>query len=191
MHGEIVVKEAIDQSRFTFDYDTQEVAYQEVLSLLDSAATNLQRSDGAVSQTFLARGDKIYGGDRAKWLKFAYGLKAIALNHFSNKASYKPADVIALVDKSFVSNADDALLTYPNTNNDDTNFWGRTRNNITSYRQTQFVVGLMNGTNFGNGTVDPRMNPSRSMARPRGFLPSVGAVVGVPGRDVRCAESSP
>lgn len=156
MHGEIIVKEAIDPNRFAFDYDTQEVAYQEVLALLDSAAANLQRSDGAVSQTFMAKSDKIYGGDRTKWLKFAYGLKAIALNHFSNKASYKPADVIALVDKSFVSSADDALLTYPGTNNDDTNFWGRTRNNLNNYRQTQFVVGLMNGTALGS-TTDPRM----------------------------------
>lgn len=159
LHGEIIVKEAIDQSRFAFDYDTQEFAYQEVLSLLDSAATNLQRSDGAVSQSFLARGDKIYGGDRAKWVKFSYGLKALALNHFSNKASYKPAEVIALVDKSFVSNADDALLTYPGvTPTDDVNFWGRTRNNITSYRQTQFVVGLMNGTVAFPGVTDPRMS---------------------------------
>jgi len=165
MHGEIIVKEAIDASRFAFDYDTQEYAYQASLALLDSAITNLGRTDGAVSQTYMARGDKIYGGDRTKWLKFAWGLKAIALNHYSNKPSlYKPADVIAAVDKSFVSNADDALLQYVATNNDDTNFWGRTRNNITNYRQTEFVVGLMNGTNFGNGTVDPRMTRMLSPA---------------------------
>ena len=33
----------------------------------------------------------------------------------------------------------------------DYNFWGRSRNNITNYRQTQFVVNLMNGTHFGTG----------------------------------------
>jgi hypothetical protein len=88
MHGEIIVKEAIDQSRFSFDYDTQEYAYQAVFQLLDSAITNLQRSDGAVSATYLGKTDKIYNGDRTKWLKVAYGFRAIALNHFSNKASY-------------------------------------------------------------------------------------------------------
>ncbi|HEY0242014.1 MAG TPA: SusD/RagB family nutrient-binding outer membrane lipoprotein, partial [Gemmatimonadaceae bacterium] len=113
LHGEIIVKQAIDQSKFAFDYDTQEYAYQEVLSLLDSAVLNLSRSDGAVNVLYLAKGDRIYNGERAKWIKYAYGLKALALNHFTNKASYKPADVIALVDKSFASNADDALLTYP------------------------------------------------------------------------------
>jgi hypothetical protein len=107
----------------------------------------------------MGRGDRIYNGDRTKWLKLAYGMKAIALNHLSNKPSlYKPAEIIADVDKSFTSNADDALLTYPvATGNDDRNFWGRTRDNITNYRQTQFVVGLMNGSVFG-GTVDPRMS---------------------------------
>jgi hypothetical protein len=65
--------------------------------------------------------------------------------------------VIAAVDKSFASNADDPLLQYLATNNDDRNFLGNTRNNITNYRQTQFVLGLMNGTAF-NGTVDPRMS---------------------------------
>ena len=66
--------------------------------------------------------------------------------------------VIAAVDKSFASDADDALLAYPGTDPAlaDFNFWGRTRNNITNYRQTQFVVNLMNGTDFG--AVDPRMS---------------------------------
>ncbi|MGQ0812856.1 MAG: RagB/SusD family nutrient uptake outer membrane protein [Gemmatimonadota bacterium] len=156
-HGEIIVKEAIDQSKFAFNYDTQEYAYQEVKRLLDSAIVLLKRTDGAVDQAYLARGDKIYNGDRAKWLKLAYGMLAIHLNHYSNKAAlYKPTDVIAAVDQSFSSNADDALLGYTAIGNDDTNFWGRTRGNIASYRQTRFVVNLMNGSQFG-GVVDPRM----------------------------------
>jgi hypothetical protein len=159
-HGEIIVKEAIDQTKFSFNYDTQEYAYQEVGRLLDSAIVLLKLTNGAVDQTYLAKGDKIYNGERTKWLKFAYGLRAINLNHFSNKASYDPEAVIAAVDSSFSSNADDALLTYPNTQNDDINFWGRTRGNAVSprnYRQTAFVVNLMNGTALG-GAVDPRLS---------------------------------
>jgi hypothetical protein len=161
LHGEIIVKEAIDQTKFAFNYDTQEYAYQEVKKLLDSAIVLLQRTDGAVDAAYLARGDKIYNGDRTKWLKFAHGMLALHLNHYSNKASYAPLQVIAEVDQSFASKADDLLLTYPNTNNDDINFWGRTRGNIqsntTGYRQTQFMVNLMNGTQFG-GVIDPRMS---------------------------------
>ena len=158
MHGEIIVKQAIDQNRFAFDYDTQEYAYEEVFRLLDSAIINLARTDGAVNVTYLAKGDKIYNGDRAKWTKYAWGLKALALNHFSNKTSYKPADVIAAVDKSLASNADDPLLSYPGISPglEDLNFLGWSRNNLRGYRQTQFVVDLMNGKQFG--VTDPRMS---------------------------------
>jgi hypothetical protein len=158
MHGEIIVKEAIDPTRSVFDYDTQEFAYTEVQRLLGLAIADLQKTDGAVDAAYLGKTDHIYFGDRTKWLKLAYGLQAISLNHFTNKATYQPAAVIAAVDKSLASNADDALLGYPATDpaSADFNFWGRTRNNITSYRQTQFVVNLMNGTDFG--AVDPRMS---------------------------------
>ena len=157
LHGEIIIQEAFDASKFSFNYDTQQFAYEEVRRLLDSALVLLTRTDGNVDQTYLARTDKIYNGDRDKWRRFAFGLRALNLNHYSNKTSYDPAAVIAAVDSSFRSNADDALLTYPNTNNDDINFLGRTRGNFTGYRQTEFVVGLMNGNQFG-GTVDPRMS---------------------------------
>ena len=157
LHGEIVIQQAFDATRSTFDYDTQEYAYQEVRRLLDSAIVLLRRTDGAVDQSYLAVGDHIYNGDRTKWLRFAHGMLAMHLNHFSSKASYDPARVMAEVDSSFVGNVDDALLAYPATANDDRNFWGRTRNNITLYRQTQFIVNLMNGTQFG-AVVDPRMS---------------------------------
>jgi hypothetical protein len=160
LHGEIIIKEANDPTRTTFDYDDQPYAYFEVDSLLTEAIKNLQRTDGAVDAAFLAKGDKIYGGDRTKWLKLAYGMQALHHNHFSNKSTYSPASVIALVDKSFASSSDDALLQYPGTSAADLadyNFLGRSRNNITAYRQTQFAVNLMNGTDFG-GVVDPRLS---------------------------------
>lgn len=157
MHGPIIIKEAFDQSRTTFDYDDQQYAYFEVDSLLHEAITNLQRTDGAVDQGYLAVGDKVYNGDRTKWLKFAYGLLAINRSHFTNKATYNPDSVITLVDQSFESNADDALFPYPAlSGNDDRNFYGTSRDNVTGFRQTEFIVHLMDGTEFG-GTVDPRM----------------------------------
>ena len=177
LHGEIIIKEAFDESRTTFDYDTQDYAYQEVQRLLDSAIVLLRRTDGAVDAGYLAQGDRIYNGDRKKWLKLAWGMKALVLNHFSNKAGYAPDAVMAAVDSSFASNGDDALMSYPSTSTDflDYNFWGRSRNNITNYRQTQFVLGLMNGTQFG-GVVDPRMTRMLSPSpdgQYRGLNPNV------------------
>jgi hypothetical protein len=177
LHGEIIIKEAIDQSRTAFDYDSQDFAYQEVKRLLDSAIVLLQKTDGAVDPVYLARTDRIYSGDRTKWLKLAHGMLALNLNHYSNKASYAPARVIAEVDQSFAGNADDALMAYPgvSTDNADRNFWGTTRDNITLYRQTQFVVNLMNGTQFG-GVDDPRrtrmLSPSPD-GQYRGLDPNV------------------
>jgi len=125
--------------------------------LLNLAITNLQRADGAVDANFLGKTDLIYKGDRAKWLKFAYGLLAMNLNHYSNKPSlYKPDEIIAAVDKSFANNSDDALLAYAGTTNDDRNFLGGTRDNITSYRQTLYILGLLNGTGKFTGVDDPR-----------------------------------
>src|SRR5207249_3850639 len=69
LHGEIIIKEAFDPTRTSFDYDTQDYAYQEVARLLDSAIVLLRRTDGAVDKTYLAQGDHIYGGDRVKWLR--------------------------------------------------------------------------------------------------------------------------
>ena len=157
LHGEIVIKEAIDANKTEFKYDSQEFAYQEAERLLNQAIINLQRTDGFVNPAYLAVGDKVYNGDRTKWLKYAYGMLARNLNHYSNKSSYKADAVIAAVDKSFTSNADDFLLTYTNTANDDTNFWGPRRQNFQNYRQTQFIVGLLNGSQF-NGASDPRLS---------------------------------
>lgn len=177
IHGELIVKEAFTPDQYSFNFDTQEYVYQEVLALLDKAITNLQRSDGQVSATYLAVGDKLFAGDRAQWLQLAWGLKARALNHFSNKTSYKPADVIAAVDKSF-GPGQDALFRYPNTSTDNTdrNFWGTTRGNLNSFRQTTFLVGLMNGTAYP-GAVDPRitrMLSPDSTGTIRGIDPMVG-----------------
>jgi hypothetical protein len=161
VHGEVIVKEAFNQgASFSFNYDTQEDTYAEVRRLLNEAITNLQRTDGAVDPVYLGRTDKLFNGDRTRWLRLAYGLLAVNLSHYTNKTSlYKPADVIAAVDKSFASQTEDALFVYPNASADnaDRNFLGTTRANLALYRQTQFVVGLLNGTALG-GPVDPRMS---------------------------------
>jgi hypothetical protein len=158
LHGDIIVKEAIDQTRFSFDYDTEEYALQEARRLLDSSIVLLRRTDGAVDAGYLGKGDKVYSGNRDKWRKYAFGLRALLRNRYSNKAAlYKPDSVILDVDSSFSSNADDFLLAYPATQqSDDRNFWGTARANLPNYRQTRFILELMNGTQFG-GVVDPRL----------------------------------
>jgi hypothetical protein len=160
MHGEIIIEEAFTPDKFRFAFDTQEEAYDEIFRLLDLAIGNLARTDGNISASYIAPGDRMFNGDRARWTKFAWGLKAMALNHFSNKAAeYNPQAVIDAVDKSFAGNAEEALFPFANisaTPTDDRSFWAVERGNLGSYRQTEFIVGLMNGTQYP-GAVDPRL----------------------------------
>ena len=162
LHGEIIISGAFDQTTFEFDYDPQQVAYAETKRMLDSAIFYLEKTDGAVDAAFMGRGDKMYNGDRVKWLKFAHGLYATMLSHYSNKAAYDPQAIISHVDQSFTSNTDDALWGFPNTSNDDRNFMGPSRLNYMTYRQTRFIVGLLDGTVFG--PEDPRMRRMLSAA---------------------------
>jgi hypothetical protein len=159
LHGEIIIQEAFTPDQHRFPFDTQEFAYNEALRMLDSAIVTLQRTDGTLDPVYVAVGDKLFNGSRASWLKFAYGLKAMALNHFSNKATYNPQAVIDAADRSFVGNAEDALFVYPGvspTHADDKNFWSVERSNLQTMRQSTFIVDLMNGTQY-TGAIDPRM----------------------------------
>ncbi|KAB7731324.1 SusD/RagB family nutrient-binding outer membrane lipoprotein [Rudanella paleaurantiibacter] len=159
VHGEIILKEAFDQdpNKNTFNYDTQEAVYAEVVRLLQEGIKNLNRADGRVSTASLGRGDRIYAGDRLKWKKFAYGLLAINAHHLSNKPSlYKPDQVIAYVDSAFTSNADDALFTFNGLSTADGSFFGPLRQNLQAYGQGAFPVRLMDGTVF-TGVRDPRL----------------------------------
>ena len=155
-HSELIDFDQVFTQRMSFDYVSQEKVYAEVLRLINEGVADLARTDGKVSASYAAIGDKMYNGDRAKWTKFAWGVVARNLNNQINKSTYDPAAVIAACDKSLASNADNALINYNGTVSADTNFNGPGRNNFANFRQTDFMVRVMNGTVF-TGAIDPRM----------------------------------
>lgn len=166
LYGELVIKQMGETERTSFDYDSQEYAYEEVRRLLNLAIENLQKTDGAVSTSYLAKGDNVYNGVKEKWLKFTYGMLALNLSHLTNgKPGYDGDKIIEYVDKSFVGNVDNALYTHTGGTTAKSNFYGQRRSNLNNFRQTDFIVGLMDGTAF-TGAVDPRMSrmiwPSKS-----------------------------
>lgn len=146
-HGEIIVKQAFEPGRTTFDYDSQEFVYEEVRRLTQLGIQNLERTDGKVGSSTLAQGDLIYNGDRDKWLRFAYGLLAINESRLTNKSTFSPDKVIEYVDKALRSNGDDASVRFEGAVSNDTNFFGPRRGNLNIYRQSKFVVSLLDGTN--------------------------------------------
>lgn len=164
-HSELIDFDQAFTQRMSFDYVGQEQVYAEVLRLINEGVVDLARTDGKVSSTYTAVGDKMYNGDRAKWTKFAWGVVARNLNNQINKANYNPTAVIEACDKSLASNADNALISYNGSVSADSNFNGPGRNNISTFRQTDFMVRVMNGSVF-TGAIDPRM--SRILA------PSIG-----------------
>jgi tetratricopeptide (TPR) repeat protein len=156
-HGEMILKQAWEPNRYVFDYDSQEDIYKEVIRLSNDALTDLAKTDGGVSITSLGRGDIVFKGDRSKWTKFVYAILARNAHHLSNKASYDPAKVIEYVDKSLASNADNFNVPFNGTGSGDASFYGPLRNNLGAFRQTAFMVSLLDGTTF-NGVTDPRIS---------------------------------
>lgn len=154
-HGDMVVKQVFEFGRYAFDFDPQEMAYAEAVKWANEAIVDLGKED-AVSGSTIARADLVYGGDRAKWARFANGVLARNANHLSNKASYKPDEVIAFVDKALTGNADNFLAPHAGVSTDDANFFGPLRNNLGGFRPTVFSMSLVSGATMG--APDPRQS---------------------------------
>lgn len=160
-HGEIIFTEAFRDQAF-FKFDDQEVVYRGVDSLCRLALSYLSRTDGDPGAQKLSKADYVYNGDVNKWTKFTYGILARNWHHLTNKAGIYNADsVIAFCDKSLASTADDFLIPFDAVKNDDANFFGTFRNNLTNVRQTNYIVRLLDGTTLagskGGANIDPRI----------------------------------
>ncbi|MGL5937512.1 MAG: SusD/RagB family nutrient-binding outer membrane lipoprotein [Phocaeicola sp.] len=103
MFGDAPWSEACDYTiSMTPKIDRQEDIYRAVLAYLDGAIENLQKTDlnGIGAQ------DLIYGGDKDKWLKTAYGLKARYTMRLMLKGENKEAimqTVLDCIGKSYTS----------------------------------------------------------------------------------------
>jgi hypothetical protein len=111
-----------------FNYDSQEFVYQEVRAARQRDGAPAQRTDGAVDAAYLARTDRIYNGDRTKWLKFAHGLRDQP-EPLLQQGVVRPGGVIAAVDNVVHEQRRRRAAAYPATSTTTRNFWGRTRGN--------------------------------------------------------------
>lgn len=163
VYDHMIVKEAYDPSKLTFDYDDGSVVYAKVVEECQLALNYLNKAiktDGLPINPGLAKGDYIYSGDRTKWIKFVYAILAQNQVHLSNKASFDATKVAKYVDSSFTSNADNAGVQNAGTQSGDSNFWGATRGNMGSFRQSDYIVRLLDGRIFtGSATPDYTLDP--------------------------------
>lgn len=159
-HGMTIFNQAFDATRLTFTFEDQDVVYQYIMKIADSAAFYLNKAKAdPAAQARLAAGDLyFYQGNIDNYLRFAYGAKAKAFHRYWNKSTYKPDSVIKYVDLSFTSAAQDASIKFTQTplSNDERNFFGPLRNNLATYRQSDYVINIMKGL-YWNNVVDPRM----------------------------------
>ncbi|MBK8518274.1 MAG: SusD/RagB family nutrient-binding outer membrane lipoprotein [Saprospiraceae bacterium] len=173
LHGEMILKQAWEPNRYVFDFDSQEEVYKEVVKLCEEAIVEFDKTGYAKS---LSRGDLVYKGDVDKWKKFTYGILARNSNNLTNKATYNPDKVIGFVDKALASNADNFSVPHLATGTTDANFYGPLRNNMGNFRQSAYIISLLDGTVF-NTVVDPRLG-RMFVACPdgvfRGVLPGGG-----------------
>jgi len=160
-YGEIIYTEAFKENTSLFKYDDQQVVYRGVDSLCRLALNYLSRTDLSPSNSLLIRGDFIYDGSNAKWIKFVNGILAKNFHRVTNKSTYQADSVIYYVDRSFANTQDDFVVPFDATKNDDTNFFGTYRDNLSSFRQTKMIVQLLDGTTLAGSSAginrDPRM----------------------------------
>lgn len=158
-HGEIIFHEAFKEDTYYFKYDTQDAIYKGIDSLCRIAISYLDQA--ATGENTLANGDYTYNGDVTKWKKFTYGIMARIWNNVSNKSSYAPDSVIKFVNNSLATVDDDFVVPFDATVNDDANFFGPYRNNLSLFRQSNFIVKLLDGTSLAGAQTysnrDPRI----------------------------------
>lgn len=179
-HGDVILKQAFDATRLTFDYDQQWEVYEYAQKLCDSANAYLDRAlaDPAASGRLAGPDNFLYKGNLNLWKKFNYGIKATLFHRYTNKASYKADSVIKYVDLSFANSSEDAMIKYDAATlfSDRLNFFGPFRSNMGSFRQGQWYVNMLQGA-YNGGVQDPRL---RYVLQPsldgvyRGCIPSNG-----------------
>ncbi len=107
--GDVPYSEAFFAETLNPSYDSQSALYDEVFTLITEGIDALQQPNSSI---IAGNEDFIYGGETERWIQFGNTLMARYLNHLSKQSSYDPNAVLAAVENGFVSNDDDAQVTY-------------------------------------------------------------------------------
>lgn len=164
-HGEIIFSEAFVENKATFKFDDQEKVYKGIDSLCRIALAYLNNTNYNPSAIRLAKADYVYNGNIARWIKFTNGLLTRNFHRVTNKSTYNADSVIYYADRSLADVDDDFVIPFDASKNDDTNFYGTYRDNLTTFRQSNFIVKLLEGSILSGDTAisanafnrDPRM----------------------------------
>lgn len=192
--GAIPYSQAFKPTQYpTPAYDSQADIYATLITELEQAATLI----GTTTSAWNSGGDIIYGGDMAKWKKFANSLRlrlAIRMNRV-NPGTGATVAADAIADGVFTSNDDNAVFNFikdgtPNAAPMYEAFFTSARNDFTMTKQ---FVNLLNGLNDNDirtggfinpfaGIVDPRLAIYRGPAMDNS---TIGVPYGLPDEDMK------
>lgn len=166
-YGDIPYEEAFDaKNNPTPAYSSQKTIFLDLFAKLKAAADYLETVDSDV----FTSGDLMYGGDAAKWAKFANSLRlriAIRLSKVtdSDLMAARTAAINEASDKAFTSNDDNAGITYLGDGESNApmydGFYTSARNDMTP---TANFVDLLKGI---NDTLNDKQNPFEGIEDPR------------------------
>ncbi|CAG5002519.1 hypothetical protein DYBT9275_02910 [Dyadobacter sp. CECT 9275] len=108
LFGDIPFKEALRDDIVNPSFDPSQEIYAEIQKMLDEAIINLEKEPGPVAPK---TDDMFFAGNRALWIKTAYGLKARLYNRLSNVDGTGSANnALAAIAKSFSSDAENLIF---------------------------------------------------------------------------------
>ena len=155
VNGEAPMRQAYVAGLLSHEYDYQYDIYPQVREWAYQAIEYLQKEDNSSYGNRIKNNDFIYGGDKDKWIKFAYAVIARNLASLTNKKDFKESyytEFMTAINNAFASNDDNATLSILGGGADAAqsgynNFWGTYRGNLVySYWQHDYPVQLFTGT---------------------------------------------
>ncbi len=154
-HGELILRDAFVPGLLSHRYDYQDTTFTAVRNWAYKAVEYLEMTDSHDYGSKISGNDYIYAGDKAKWIKFAYGVIVHNLAALTNKSNFTTEYAQELIDcaaKSLTDFNDDAALKVGGGGSAAAqaaynNFWGTFRGNLTrSYWQHEYAVQVFTGT---------------------------------------------
>ncbi|MBA4302291.1 MAG: hypothetical protein C0433_19635 [Cyclobacterium sp.] len=157
LYGDVPYSEALRPEIVNPRFDSSESIYAELQNILDEAITNLEKDPGLIIPR---NDDMIFNGNRAMWIKTAYGLKARLHNRLSNIDPQGSANkALEAIGKSFSTENERFMFSkFENTlNNGNPHSLAQNAQPMTSVGNGIFNAMLFFSPN-GNVEDDPRAN---------------------------------
>ena len=152
---DLPMKQAFVPGLLSHEYDYQSEIYPQIREWAETAIEYLEMDDKYNYGTNLEDNDRIYGGNKDKWIKFAHSVIVRNLASLSNKSNFTSEYAQSLIDHAalaFQTPDDDAVMSTQGGGsevqfNNYNNFWGAYRGNLSnSYWQHDYIVQIMTGT---------------------------------------------